>query len=389
MKKLMGSKRIAALLLALCLMLSALPVPAAATDSQPGYFYLSVVTNQKTVIAPTRVTYTAGQSVLDAIESSGFDFKFQGGDKASVETIEGVSANFVRFHDYTIGDNDYDLTVPAEKINVLAFTETMGQNSASVTALILGLGKFAEMTNNVQSYGPAAEAYDAALTGLRTTSAEEADALLAGLNAAVKEYEALLAGTKYTVTFAPTQNGASPAKSHIRMTDSYGNVTEADGASISVIAGKYSFEVTDGGCNSVRGTLTAGEGSPAGAVAVTLPHGQWFDAVRLSRNSGSPAFDKEIYRSVYAGTNEGTFYVPDCTTLLYLNAQMGDVPDEKNTKLCTVYTYTDTGKDASETTRSWDSTYTSMVQCSRLHQLVRAQAPHRLPVGAADLQGRV
>ena len=48
MKKLMGSKRIAALLLALCLMLSALPVPAAATDSQPGYFYLSVVTNQKT-----------------------------------------------------------------------------------------------------------------------------------------------------------------------------------------------------------------------------------------------------------------------------------------------------------------------------------------------------
>lgn len=363
MKKLMGSKRIAALLLALCLMLSALTVPAAATDSQPGYFYLSVVTNQKTVIAPTRVTYTAGQSVLDAIESSGFDFKFQGGDKVSVETIEGVSANFVRFHDYTIGDNDYDLTVPAEKINVLAFTETMGQNSASVTALILGLGKFAEMTNNVQSYGPAAEAYDAALTGLRTTSAEEADALLAGLNAAVKEYEALLAGTKYTVTFAPTQNGASPAKSHIRMTDSYGNVTEADGASISVIAGKYSFEVTDGGCNSVRGTLTAGEGSPAGAVAVTLPHGQWFDAVRLSRNSGSPAFDKEIYRSVYAGTNEGTFYVPDCTTLLYLNAQMGDVPDEKNTKLCTVYAYTDTGKDASETTRSWDSTYTSMVQC--------------------------
>ena len=112
MKKLMGSKRIAALLLALCLMLSALTVPAAATDSQPGYFYLSVVTNQKTVIAPTRVTYTAGQSVLDAIESSGFDFKFQGGDKASVETIEGVSANFVRFHDYTIGDNDYDLTAP-------------------------------------------------------------------------------------------------------------------------------------------------------------------------------------------------------------------------------------------------------------------------------------
>lgn len=68
------------------------------------------MTNQKTVIAPTRVTYTAGQSVLDAIESSGFDFKFQGGDKASVETIEGVSANFVRFHDYTIGDNDYDLS---------------------------------------------------------------------------------------------------------------------------------------------------------------------------------------------------------------------------------------------------------------------------------------
>lgn len=365
MKKLMGSKRIAGLLLALCLMLSVLPATAAATDSQPGYFYLSVVTNQKTVIAPTRVTYTAGQTVLDAIESSGFNFKFQGVDKTFVETIEGVSANFVRFHDYTIGDNDYDLTVPAEKINVLAFTETMGQNNASVTALITGLGKFAEMTNNVQNYGPAAEAYDAALTGLRTASAGEADTLLAGLNAAVKEYEALLGGTKYTVTFAPTQNGAAPAASHIRMTDSYGNVTEADGTSIRVIAGEYSFEVTDGGCNSVRGTLTVGENSPAGTVAVTLPYGQWFAAVRLSRNSGSPAFDEMIYRAVYAGTNEGTFYVPDCTTLLYLNAQMGDVPDEKNTKLRTVYTYTGSGEDAAEITRSWDSTFTSLKDCIR------------------------
>ncbi len=365
MKKLLGSKRIAALLLALCLMLSVLPATAAATDSQPGYFYLSVVTNQKTVIAPTRVTYTAGQSVLDAIESSGFDFKFQGVDKTFVESIEGESANFVRFHDYKVGDNDYDLTVPAEKINVLAFTETMGQNNASVTALIIGLGKFAEMTNNVQNYGPAAEAYDAALTGLRTASAEEADTLLAGLNAAVKEYEALLGGTKYTVTFAPTQNGAAPAASHIRMTDSYGNVTEADGTSVRVIAGAYSFEVSDGGANSVRGTLTVGEGSPAEAVAVKLPYGEWFAGVRLSRDFGPSGFDVKEYRSELSGTNEGTYYVPDCTTQVYLEAKMGAVPNEKDTKLRTVYTYTDTGKDASETVRSWDSNYTAVARCIR------------------------
>ena len=363
MKKLMGSKRIAALLLALCLMLSVLPVTAAATDSQPGYFYLSVATNQKTVIAPTRVTYTAGQTVLEAIEASGFDFRFQGVDKAFVESIEGESANFVRFHDYKVGDNDYDLTVPAEKINVLSFSETMGQNNASVTALILGLGKFAEMTNNVQRYDRAAKAYDAALAGLRTASADEAAALLAELDAAVKEYEALLGGTKYTVTFAPTQNGTAPAASHIHMTDSYGNVTEADGTSVSVIAGEYSFEVSDGGASSVRGTLTAGEGSPAEAVAVTLPYGEWFAGVRLSRGSGAAEFDAKVYNSASSGANEGTFYVPDCTTLLYLEAKMGAVPDEKNTKLRTVYTYTDTGADAAETVRSWDSNYTSVARC--------------------------
>lgn len=365
MKKLLGSKRIAALLLALCLMLSVLPVPAAAAESQPGYFYLSVATNQKTVIAPTRVTYTAGQTVLEAIEASGYDFRFQGADKAFVESIEGESANFVRFHDYKIGDNDYDLTVPAEKINVLAFSEAMGQNNASVTALIIGLGRFTEMTNNVQRYGRAAEAYDTALAGLRTASADTADALLAELNAAVKEYEALLAGTKHTVTFALTQNGAAPAVSRIRMTDSYGNVTEADGTSLSVIAGEYSFEVSDGGANSVRGTLTVSEESPAEVVAVKLPYGEWFAGVRLSRDFGPSGFDPKVYRSELSGTNEKTFYIPDCTTQVYLEAKMGAVPNEKDTKLRTVYTYTDTGEDASEITRSWDSNYTAMSRCIR------------------------
>ena len=357
MKKLSVRKAITALLV-LCLLIAALPSAILATSDMPGYFYFSVATNTKTVIAPSRVTYTSGQTVLEALEASGYDIKFQGSDKTFVETIEGVSANFVRFHDYTAGGSDYDLTVPADKIHVLAFTETEGQNNSSVIALIRRVGEVGEMTNGVRNYTRAGKAYDAALSGLRTATAEQAETLLTELNAAVSEYEALLNGTKYTVTVSATQNGTAVANPVIRMTDSYGNVTEAADSSVKVIAGDYTFEVSDGGYNCTRGSLTV---SADTALSAELPYGEWFGTVRLSRSSLGN-YDSYVYPSEIANANEGTFYVYDCTTLLYLNAEIGAVPDTSKTKIRTVYEKTN-GGDASTISRSWNSNATSMAYC--------------------------
>lgn len=376
----------AALLLALCVLLLPAPANAADTDAA-GYFYLSVAVQDRVIIAPARVSYTAGQSVLDALEACQYDFRFLGEDKTFVESIEGVSGNFVRFHDYSVDGNDYDLTVPAEKIRVLAFAEKSGLHTPEMVSLICRLGELGESDGNVLRYPAAAKAYENALMALRGASAEEAKAQLDALNAAAAEYEALLNGTKYTVTFDVRQNGAAVTAPHIRMTDAYGNVTETDAPSISVVAGEYAFEITDGGYNAVRGTITVEESTPGTPVAAELPYGSWFGTVRLSRFSLGN-YDEGVYPAEYQNANEGTFYVPDCTTLLHLNAQIGAVPDENTTKLRAIYTKT-TGEDMSETPRSWNSTAVSMASFLSFGmegRSVSLEARYELPNGFTQVQ---
>ena len=377
----------AVLLLALCALL--LPTPANAADTgETGYFYLSVAVQDRVIVPPARVSYTAGQTVLEALEASEYDFCFQGEDKMFVESIEGVSGNFVRFHDYSVDGNDYDLTVPAEKITVLAFAEKEGLHTPEMVSLICRLGELGESDSNVLQYPAAAKAYSSALMALRGAAADEAQAQLDALNTAVAEYEALLNGTKYTVTFDARQNGTAVTAPHLRLTDAYGNVTEADASSVSVVAGEYTFEITDGGYNAVRGTLTVDENTPGTAIAVELPYGQWFDTVRLSRVSLSN-YDDGLYRAEYSSNaNEGTFYVPDCTTLLYLNAQIGAVPDESTTKLRTIYRKT-TGEDMSETSRSWNSNSVSMsslLSFGMEGRSVALEARYELPNGFMQVQ---
>ena len=235
MKKFAKGKFLAVVTLVLLFVLAFLPKAAQADEENQGYFYLSVATNSETVIAPTRVTYTAGQTVLEAIENSDFNFVFQGDDKTFIESIEGKVGNFVRFYDYSVDGNDYDLNVEAANIHVLSFSETEGQHNDAVVSLIELLGEVSEKTDNVLNYEPAKTAYDNALKGLHTASEETAQTLYNNLSEAVSAYEALLEGDKYTIHFAATQNGVSVANEHIKMTDSYGNVTETDGSSINVI----------------------------------------------------------------------------------------------------------------------------------------------------------
>lgn len=102
------------------------------------------------------------------------------------------------------------------------------------------------MTNHVQNYPAAANAYATALKGLRTATADSAGPLLKNLKDAIAEYAALLDGTKYTVSATATQNGNAVEAPILSLTDVYGNVTTGTG-SVQVIAGDYKFCVSDGG----------------------------------------------------------------------------------------------------------------------------------------------
>lgn len=133
--------------------------------------------------------------------------------------------------------------------------------------LIIQMADYLDMTNHVQNYPAAANAYAAALKGLRTATADSAGPLLKNLKDAIAEYAALLDGSKYTVSATVTQNGSAVEAPVLALTDVYGNVTTGTG-SVQVIAGDYKFRVSDGGYNRTEGTLTV---SADAQVSATLP----------------------------------------------------------------------------------------------------------------------
>lgn len=341
-------KRVMALLLSLVLLLSAaMPVPAmAAEEEYAGSFVFVAMNANSTIVEPTRIQYKSGQTIQQALADS--DIEFVGLEQGFIYEINGVSANYLLYYD----KGGYKLDAPASSIKALC-VHVSSTYSDEAFQLILQMADYLDMTNHVQNYPAAANAYAAALKGLRTATADSAGILLKNLKAAIAEYAALLDGTKYTVSATATQNGSAVEAPVLSLTDVYGNVTTGTG-SVQVIAGDYKFRVSDGGYNRTEGALTV---SADAQVSVTLPYGQWFGNIRLLDA------DQEPYRAAQNRANHtAQYWIEDTANALssvYLNAAMGNVPNTKTTKLRTIYTGTN-GKDMSGTSRSWNSTATSL-----------------------------
>lgn len=341
-------KRFFACLAALCAVLGMTFLTAEAEEGD-GSFYLAVVTANKAVIEPTAVSYTAGQSIAEALASSGYSFT--GLEQGYIDEIEGVSAEYTRYYD----GGGYDLGAPASNVTALIFRVTEGA-SDELLELVKSMGRYREMTNHVQNDPAAQTAYAAALNGLRFADAASAAALSEALTNRIAEYAALLEGTKYPVSFSVTQGETALTSAYITMTDSYGNVTEAEGLSVSVISGTYTFSVSDGGCNRTEGSMTVG--SQGTVIMLALPSGAWFGDINLLNYASQEAYPDEID----AAAHTACYWVDDRfgEKSLALYAEIGaDVPDISGTRLRTIYTGTD-GEDYSETTRSWNSKYTSV-----------------------------
>lgn len=340
-------KRVMALLLSLVLLLSAaMPVTAMAAEEYAGSFVLVAMNANSTIVEPTRIQYKSGQTIQQALADS--DIDFVGLENRFVYEINGVSANYLLYYD----KGGYKLDAPASSVKALCFHVSSTYSDAAIQ-LIIQMADYLDMTNHVQNYPAAANAYAAALKGLRTATADSAGPLLKNLKAAIAEYAALLDGTKYTVSATATQNGNAVEAPILSLTDVYGNVTTGTG-SVQVIAGDYKFCVSDGGYNRTEGTLTV---SADAQVSATLPYGEWFGNIRLLD------VDQEPYRAAQNRANHtAQYWIEDTANALssvYLNVVMGNVPNTKTTRLRTIYTGTN-GKDMSGTSRSWNSTATSL-----------------------------
>ena len=333
-------KRLTSLLLALTLALTCL-TPSLAAETG-GTFWLTASTADTTLIEPAAVSYTAGQTVLQALEGSGYAFAREGG---MVTAICGRTGNYTVYYD----GGGYDLDAPASAVTAVSFSEYTGAYDPSLTSLTALMGRCRARTDNVQHYPPAASAYEAGLTALRTGGWSAA---YASLESAMADYDAIRSGPQHTVTLTARRGDSAVPAARLTLTDAYGNVTVSDTGSARVVAGAYTYAVSDGS-DRTEGTLTV---SGDTALAAALPEGRWFGDVEILLDGTALSGTQD------AAARQAVYQLPDAcgrTGLTLYACRGADTP--ANARLRTIYTDVD-GRDCSAISRSWNSAQTSLAR---------------------------
>ena len=358
-------KRRVCVLLTCLLLLAVFTVTVAAAEPQNS-FVLTVSTANNMVIEPERIPYTSGQTIKEALLASGHTFA-QLEEQGFIGAVDDVAANYVILYD----GGGYDVNAQASSIKAMRIgvTTVKEENWDSMLSLVKRMAEYRYMENHVQNYPDAQSAYKICLNALRG----DGSAAAAGqekLDSAIAVYEAILAGPKYMVSVSATQGGETVAAPVFTLTDTYGNVTSATGTSLQVIAGDYTFCVSDGTYNRTEGSVKIREGLN---FSVELPTGEWFDDIYIRQYSAWTGYS-DAYRSERDSSNHKlTVWIDDTASDLYgadlVCYQGTDIPDKQQTLLRSVYVSTK-GQDMSDRHITWSSKDSTTVWGTFLPDLV-------------------
>ena len=142
--------RLLGLLLAAIMLFSCLPMQALAAEG--GWFYLAADWNGTLLIAPERVSYTADQTIFEALNASGHSF---GPDENSVTQIDGKTGNFIRSDE--TGSHDLTRNAAQAGIRYLCFTDRLtAQPSDAMQSLIAAMADYRLEEPDVQLAAPPA-----------------------------------------------------------------------------------------------------------------------------------------------------------------------------------------------------------------------------------------
>lgn len=327
----MKLKRMTAALLLLAMLLSCLPLGVLAADAEPveaeeaadavpaeeivteeaeistqavnasGYFYFSAETANKLLIAPTRIAFTDGQTIRQALNASKYSFTTNGSNQF-ITAIEGVNGN------YTYGSTPEGVLIDSAANTVTHFRFSEASNSApssGLQTLMKVMADYLEEAADVQN--AAADEYQAAVSGYLGVTSESAQSFAAAITAKINAYKAGQ-NTQYTVTFS----GYSGSSYTVSATNDYGKqFADANHTgTLQLPADGYTFYVRQGN-RMVSGKITV---SGAMTVNASLPTGDWFNESSLQISSG---YDAEFDANCYAYTltdHTATVQVPDSFT---------------------------------------------------------------------------
>ena len=264
------------------------------TSQTAGSFLLLAVNNVGVIIAPEPVSYTAGQTIAQALAASGHRFtglNTETSQEAFISAIDGETGKFLR----TDETGDYQLARPASDVKAIMFLtclrEIDGETAAAVYQLACAMLAWQQAEKPVQRYSQGE--YDKAKTALIAGGDFAAQA--AALTAKMAEYQQYIDADKIplNLSFAGL-DGSSVTSYTFTAEDIYGNSYSFTDTQPVLSAGRYTFTLT-AGYNGAAGEMTvdaAGNVTIGGDTVTTLrlPQGlDWIaEPVLLAKENGTP-----------------------------------------------------------------------------------------------------
>ena len=335
----MNLKRMTAALLLLAMLLSCLPLSVLAADAEPveaeetvdtvpaentdaevtteepveeaaistqavnasGYFYFSAETANKLLIAPTRIAFTDGQTIRQALYASQYSF-VESNSSGFITTIEGVNGNYI----YGSAPDSVSIDSAANTVTHFRFSEASNSTpSSGLQTLMQVMADYLEEAADVQN--AAADEYQAAVNGYLGVASETAQRYADAITAKINAYKAGQ-DTQYTVTFS----GFSGSDYTVSAVNDYGKRFEDTGhtGTLQLPAGGYLFSVRQ------ENRMVSGRIKVTGPKTVTasLPSGDWFKESTLKISSGyADDFDANCYKYTLQD-HTATVQVPDSFT---------------------------------------------------------------------------
>ncbi len=279
MKKRKGTRLLSLMLIAI-LLFNISPFGVFADTAEQGAFVFVVEAEGRLVVAPEYVTYTEGQTVLDALMTSGH--VFVGIENGMVTEIDGVGGTYTRSDE----TGSYDWSKQASEIKYFRFSEELegdkSRPSEGLQELMTAMADYKEKAEDIQA--AAKTEYDTAYEQFVGLDSASAQLLAENLNKAVSDYESNQTGTQYSVTF--TDGSKIHSDIAITVKNSYGKVWEEmqDGI-LELPSGEYTFTVEDKGL-SVQGNISV---SGDMTLKAAFPQNLWLklDTFRLSGSYGA------------------------------------------------------------------------------------------------------
>ena len=281
------------------------PVEEAAISTQAvnanNYFYFSAETANKLLIAPTRIAFTDGQTIRQALYASQYNF-VESNSSGFITTIEGVNGNYI------YGSTPSDVSIDSAANTVTHFRFSEASNSTPSSGLQTLMQVMADyLTEDTDVQNAAAEEYQTALNGYLGVASETAQSYAAAITAKIDAYKAGQ-NTTYPVTFS----GYSGSEYTVSAVNDYGKQFEDTGhtGKLQLPADGYTFYVRQEN-RMVSGKITV---SGAMTVNASLPTGDWFKEDSLQISSGYDAdFDTNRYKYTLQN-HTATVQVPDSFT---------------------------------------------------------------------------